>query len=79
MGEELDKDSHLKAVRSNTPYPSVEEYMDTYFRLLRVECFSAIQKVKRVDNVSPKAVFPTLRALIIFRKKTCITRSRFNL
>jgi hypothetical protein len=24
----------------------VEEYMDTYFRLLRVECFSAVQKVR---------------------------------
>ena len=45
MGSPLEKDSALKAVRRNTPYSSEEEYMDTYFRLLRVECFSAIQKV----------------------------------
>ena len=45
MGTPLEKDSHLKAVRRNSPYASEEEYMDTYFRLLRVECFSAIQKV----------------------------------
>ena len=45
MGTPLEKDSHLKAVRRDSPYASEEEYMDTYFRLLRVECFSAIRKV----------------------------------
>jgi hypothetical protein len=51
MGEQLDKDSHLRAVRTKTPYSSVEEYMETYFRLHRVECFSSIQKVKKVHRV----------------------------
>ena len=45
MGAPLEKDSHLKAVRMNSPYESEEEYMDTYFRLLRADCFSSIQKV----------------------------------
>lgn len=49
MGPTLDKDPRLKAVRRNEPYASEEEYMDTYFRLLRVDCFSAIQKgIKRL-------------------------------
>ena len=46
LGNPLEKDSHLRAVKRNAPYSSEEEYMDTYFRLLRVECFSAIQQVK---------------------------------
>jgi hypothetical protein len=59
MGEPLDKDSQLKAVRTNTPYSSVEDYMDTYFRLLRVECFSSIQKVGRILIGAGKPLSPS--------------------
>ena len=43
MGTPLENDSHLLPVKTNHPYKSPEEYMDTYFRLMRTECFSAIQ------------------------------------
>jgi hypothetical protein len=46
MGALLENDTHLKAVRQNSPYTSEEEYMDTYFRLLRTDCFASIQKVR---------------------------------
>ena len=46
LGTPLEQDTHLRAVRRNTPYTCEEEYMDTYFRLLRVECFSAVQEVR---------------------------------
>jgi hypothetical protein len=45
MGIPLENDTHLKAVRKSTPYSSEEEYMDTYFRLHRADCFASIQKV----------------------------------
>jgi hypothetical protein len=45
MGAPLENDSHLRAVRRNTPYETEEQYMDTYYRLLRADCFAAIQKV----------------------------------
>jgi hypothetical protein len=45
MGAPLENDSHLRAVRRNTPYETEDEYMDTYYRLLRADCFAAIQKV----------------------------------
>jgi hypothetical protein len=45
IGPLLENDSQLKAVRQNSPYTSEEEYMDTYFRLLRTDCFASIQKV----------------------------------
>jgi hypothetical protein len=47
LGTPLEQDTHLRAVRRNTPYTCEEEYMDTYFRLLRVECFSAVQEVRK--------------------------------
>ena len=43
-GDLLYKDKYLSPVKSNTPYLSEDEYMDTYLRLLRAECFSSIQK-----------------------------------
>ena len=47
LGGPLARDPRLKVVRRNSPYASEEEYMDTYFRLLRAECFSAVQEVGR--------------------------------
>jgi hypothetical protein len=44
-GTALEENTRLRAVRKDSPYSSEEEYMDTYFRLLRADCFSAIQKV----------------------------------
>ena len=43
MGTPLESDVHLSPVKHNNPYDSSEEYMDTYFRLLRTECFSGMQ------------------------------------
>ena len=43
-GDLLYKDKYLSPVKSNTPYSSEDEYMATYLRLLRAECFSSIQK-----------------------------------
>jgi hypothetical protein len=45
MGAPLENDSHLRAVRRNSPYETEDQYMDTYYRLLRADCFAAIQKV----------------------------------
>ena len=39
----LEKDKHLSPVNTDTGYESSDEYMNTYFRLLRAETFSAIQ------------------------------------
>jgi hypothetical protein len=39
----LEKDKHLSPVHTDTGYESSDEYMNTYFRLLRAETFSAIQ------------------------------------
>ena len=39
----LEKDKHLSPVNTETGYESSDEYMNTYFRLLRTETFSAIQ------------------------------------
>eukprot|EP00095_Tigriopus_kingsejongensis_P008280 maker-scaffold1620_size33299-snap-gene-0.6 protein:Tk08280 transcript:maker-scaffold1620_size33299-snap-gene-0.6-mRNA-1 annotation:"nfx1-type zinc finger-containing protein 1-like" len=35
---------NLLPVKNDTPYDSVQEYMDTYFRLLRAEAFYGIQR-----------------------------------
>ena len=43
-GDLLYKDKYLSPVKSSTPYFSEDEYMDTYLRLLRAECFSSFQK-----------------------------------
>ena len=43
MGTPLESDVHLSEVKVEKPYGSSEEYMDTYFRLLRTECFSGMQ------------------------------------
>lgn len=43
-GTPLEDNTHLRAVRREAPYSSEEEYMDTYFRLLRADCFAAIQR-----------------------------------
>ena len=43
-GDLLYKDKYLSPVKWSTPYLSEDEYMDTYLRLLRAECFSSIQK-----------------------------------
>ncbi|XP_046848921.1 NFX1-type zinc finger-containing protein 1-like [Xenia sp. Carnegie-2017] len=42
-GNLVEIDKNLTPVRLNTPYDNPEQYMDTYFRLLRAEAFSAIQ------------------------------------
>ena len=43
-GTPLENDTNLSSVRRNSPYPSGEEYIDTYFRLLRTESFAAVQR-----------------------------------
>ena len=43
MGTPLESDTHLSEVKVNQPYNTSEQYMDTYFRLLRTECFSGMQ------------------------------------
>ena len=43
MGTPLESDAHLSEVKVNQPYSTSEQYMDTYFRLLRTECFSGMQ------------------------------------
>ena len=43
-GDLLYKDKYLSPAKWSTPYLSEDEYMDTYLRLLRAECFSSIQK-----------------------------------
>lgn len=40
----LVSESGLRPVVVQGPYPSVEEYIDIYFRLLRSDCFSALSK-----------------------------------
>ena len=40
----LETDQSLPKVHLNTPYLNGPEYMDTYYRLLRAELYSAIQK-----------------------------------
>ncbi|XP_046847641.1 NFX1-type zinc finger-containing protein 1-like [Xenia sp. Carnegie-2017] len=42
-GNLIEKDKNLTPVRLNTPYDNPEQYMDTYFRLVRAEAFSAMQ------------------------------------
>ena len=44
MGTPLENDSNLSPVKRSSPYSSNEDYMDTYFRLLRTESFASIQK-----------------------------------
>ena len=39
----VEKDKNLMPVRTHIPYDNPEQYMDTYFRLVRAETFSAIQ------------------------------------
>ena len=46
----LTNDKHLTPVKWRTPYQNPEEYMDTYFRLLRAEAFASIQKRIRELN-----------------------------
>ena len=42
-GHFVEKDHNLTPVRTHVPYDDPEQYMDTYFRLVRAETFSAIQ------------------------------------
>jgi hypothetical protein len=42
-GNLVEKDKSLMRVRTRLPYDDPEQYMDTYFRLLRAETFSAMQ------------------------------------
>ena len=42
-GHLVEKDKNLMPVRTHTPYDDPEQYMDTYFRLVRAETFSKIQ------------------------------------
>ncbi len=42
-GHLVEKDKNLMPVRTRIPYDDPEQYMDTYFRLVRAETFSAIQ------------------------------------
>ena len=44
MGDPLEKGPYLKPVHTNTPYESASQYLNVYYRLLRAECFSSIQK-----------------------------------
>ena len=42
-GHLVERDKNLMPVRTRIPYDNPEQYMDTYFRLVRAETFSAIQ------------------------------------
>ena len=42
-GHLVEKDKNLTPVRTHIPYDNPDQYMDTYFRLVRAETFSAIQ------------------------------------
>ena len=42
-GHLVEKDKNLTPVRTHIPYDDPEQYMDTYFRLVRAETFSAMQ------------------------------------
>ena len=42
-GHLVEKDKNLMPVRTRIPYDDPEQYMDTYFRLVRAETFSAMQ------------------------------------
>ena len=42
-GHLVEKDKNLTPVRTSLPYDDPEQYMDTYFRLVRAETFSAVQ------------------------------------
>ena len=42
-GHLVEKDKNLTPVRTHIPYDNPEQYMDTYFRLVRAETFSAMQ------------------------------------
>ena len=42
-GHLVERDKNLMPVRTHIPYDNPEQYMDTYFRLVRAETFSAIQ------------------------------------
>ena len=44
LSGKLESYSSLQRVIEKGEYPSSESYMDTYFRLLRVDCFSALAK-----------------------------------
>ena len=68
MGSALENDPHLNAVRRNTPYDSEEEYMDTYFRLLRADCFAAIQKVgalRKLPKIRYLTYIPTFQTVTV--------------
>ena len=42
-GHLVEEDKNLMPVRTRIPYDNPEQYMDTYFRLVRAETFSAVQ------------------------------------
>ena len=44
VGKFLHQDINLSPVKVTEGYKNEDEYMDTYMRLLRAECFSSIQK-----------------------------------
>jgi hypothetical protein len=44
-GPPLEGDRRLPGVRKDAPYASLEEYLQTSYRLLRAECFSPVLKV----------------------------------
>ncbi len=44
LGNLVKEDKHLSVVRTGSPYSSTEEYLDTYYRLLRAEALSKIQQ-----------------------------------
>ena len=43
LGNLVEKDTHLSPVKTRFPYDDPDQYMDTYFRLIRAETFAAIQ------------------------------------
>ncbi len=42
FGSGLEGDTYLRPVKTKGPYESPDDYMDTYFRLLRADCFNAL-------------------------------------
>jgi hypothetical protein len=79
MGTPLESDAHLSEVKVNQPYSTSEQYMDTYFRLLRTECFSGMQTGIK-DLLSGKLDERDMRIYYeVSVTGFCVTRSSLNI
>ncbi len=62
----LEDSVNLSPVRTEGPYLSIDEYMDTYFRLLRADCFDAIRV--GIDDLKKNKLDP--RDMNVYHKIT---------